>query len=68
MPFLLAEWLAMKLCSPGTRVRLGALGVGRVRMLRAGKGNLGHSLLKGIGNGKASLDDLSWIGNWCRLA
>ena len=27
------------------------------------KGSLGHSLLKGIGNGKASLDDPSWIGN-----
>ena len=25
----------MKLCSPGTRARLGALGVGRVRMSRA---------------------------------
>ena len=34
----------MKLCSPGTRARLGALGVGRVRKLRAVEGNLGHSL------------------------
>ncbi len=33
----------VKLCSPGTRVRLGALGVGWVRMLRAVKGSLGHS-------------------------
>jgi len=33
----------VKLCSPGTRARLGALGVGRVRMLRAVKGSLGHS-------------------------
>ena len=34
--FLLAE-PAIKTCSPGTRVRLGALGVGRVRMLRSVK-------------------------------
>ena len=33
----------VKLCSPGTRARLGALGVGRVRMLRAVKSSLGHS-------------------------
>jgi hypothetical protein len=34
----------VKLCSPGTRARLGALGdFGRVRILRAVKGNLGHS-------------------------
>ncbi len=36
----------MKLCSPGTRARLGALGVGRVRMLRAVKDSSGDSLLK----------------------
>ena len=30
-------------CSLGKRARHGALGVGRVRMLRAGKGSLGHS-------------------------
>jgi hypothetical protein len=34
VPFLLAE-RAIKTCSPGTRARLDALGVGRVRMLRA---------------------------------
>ena len=34
-------------CSPGTKARLGALGVGRVRMLRAVKGSLGHSPKKG---------------------
>jgi hypothetical protein len=36
----------VKLCSLGRRARLGALGVGRVRMLRAVKGSLGHSLNK----------------------
>ena len=34
----------MKLCSPGTRARLGALGVGRVRILRAVKSTSGHPL------------------------
>ena len=34
----------MKRCSPGRRARLGALGVGRVRNLRAVEGNLGHPL------------------------
>ena len=34
----------IKLCSPGTRARLGALGVGRVRMLRAVKDNLATPL------------------------
>ncbi len=29
--------------SPGTRARLGALGVGRVKMVRAVKGGIGHS-------------------------
>jgi len=33
----------VKLCSPGRRARLGALGVGRVRRSRAVKGSLGHS-------------------------
>ncbi len=32
------------MCSPGTRARLGALGVGRVRMSRAVESSLGHSL------------------------
>ena len=32
----------MKLCSPGRRARLGALGVGRVRKLRAVEGNRCH--------------------------
>jgi len=31
------------MCSLGTRARLGAIRVGRVRMLRAVKGSLGHS-------------------------
>jgi hypothetical protein len=33
----------LEICSLGTRARRGALGVGRVRMLRAVKGSLGHS-------------------------
>ena len=33
----------MKRCSRGKRARLGAVGVGRVRMSRAVKGSLGHS-------------------------
>ena len=40
----------MKQCSPGTRARLGAIGVGRVRKLRAVKGSLGHSLWRGVEN------------------
>jgi len=39
----------MKLCSPGTRARLGALGVGRVRILRAVKDSLAAPLFKSEG-------------------
>ena len=36
----------VNLCSPGARARLGALGVGRVRMWRAVKDSLSHPLDK----------------------
>ena len=50
-------------CSPGTRARLGALGVGRVRMLRAVKGSLGHSLQERHKEfGRSSLGLLARLG------
>ena len=41
------EGALMRMCSPGTRARLGALGVGRVRLSRAVKGNLATPSVSG---------------------
>ena len=47
--------IEMKLCSPGRRARLGVPVGGRVRMLRAVKGSLGHSPKERCRNRKVSM-------------
>ncbi len=47
----------MKLCSHGARARVGALGVGRVRMLRAAEGASATPSMRGYREAEGDIAD-----------